>query len=150
MRFLAITPLLGQTAVADASFFYTCLSGMDVLLKFIVVFAGYAGTVLAAFLGGGEAFAVHLEAESFLAGAPYLLLLCRIIRRLYVRAFLCEGIFLRFLSGRLVGEVEVVVGMWGEGLDGVDHFEGVVHFGHVVHGGELIEVWLHLLAHRGS
>ena len=44
----------------------------------------------------------------------------------------------------------MVVGMRGEGVDGVDHFEGVVHFGHVVHRGEQIEVGLHLLAHRGS
>ena len=76
MRFLAITSFLRQTAVADASFLYASFGCMDVLLKFIVVFAGYAGTVLSAFLGGREAFAVHLEAESFLTGAAYLLLLC--------------------------------------------------------------------------
>lgn len=150
VRFLAITSLLRQTTVADASFFYTGLSGVDVLLKFVIVFAGYAGTVLSTFLGGGEAFAVHLEAESFLAGAAYLLLLGRIIGSLCVGALLCEGILLGLLLGGVIREVEVFVGMGWEGVDGVDHFEGVVYFGHVVHGGEQIKWGLHLLAHRGS
>lgn len=122
---------------------------MDVLLKLVVVFTGYTSAVLSTFFGGRETFAVHLQAESFFAGTPYLLLLGRIVGSVWVGALLCEGVFLLFVLG-FIREVEVVVGMGGEGVDGIDHFEGGVHFWHVVHRGEQIEGGLHLLAHRGS
>jgi hypothetical protein len=120
---------------------------MNVLLKLIIIFTGYACTVLPTSFRRRKAFAIHLEAKSFFTSTSYFLFLRGIVGSLNVGALLGERVLLRVLLLVTLWDVNVLVDIEGKGVDGVYHFERVMDLGYIVHRWKQIKCRLNLLVH---
>jgi len=94
VRLLAVASFLCLWAVAIYAFFYTELRFENGLFEARGIVTIGTGTIVATLLALWETFAVHFEAESFLASAAYFTFFGGLGCSVYVRNAIGEGIFL--------------------------------------------------------
>jgi hypothetical protein len=146
-RLLAVASLLRKTAVPRPPLLHLTPTSLKVLRRSLVILAGYTRTIRPAPLRRRKTFAIHLEAECFLASASNLLFLGGVGGRLYQRRPLSEGVLELWVIMLGLWDADILGDIEGKIVHCIYHFKRMMNFGEILDLREGIEGRLDLLGH---